>query len=78
MTEGIILEIAKHMVAYVAAPIAGLYAWLGRKLYTRVEKLEENHAELRSKQDLGHYRLDELKDDIARLETKVDKLLEKI
>lgn len=78
MTEGIILEIAKHMVAYIAAPVAGLYAWLGRKLYTRVEKLEETHADLKSKQELGNYRLDELKHDISRLESKVDKLLEKI
>lgn len=75
--EPVLAGIGK-ILGYLAAPIVGLFAWLGKRLYNRLDALETKVNELDKTHAVQQMQLAELKADIQSIDRKLDKILDKL
>lgn len=78
MTEPTLFIALKHLVVYVAAPLLGLFAWIGRRLYKRVDTLEHDLIKIDKEQAVQASQLKDIKDDIHQINKKLDRILDKL
>lgn len=76
--ENDLLHITKELFFILIGPIMGLFAWLGKRLHTRIDKMEDKIIELDKSDAVQYARLNDIKDDIKSLDKKQDKMDMKI
>lgn len=78
MTEPTILAALKTLSGIIIAPILMLFGWLGKRLYNRVDAIEQKVAELDKFQAVQATQLLDIKQDIHNMNIKLDKIIDKL
>lgn len=74
-TTGLIVTI-KHLFTYLIAPIIMLLGWLAKKMHGRIETLERQVREVEKIQAVQDNKLQDIKEDIVKMDSKLDRILE--
>ena len=72
--ENDLLHIIKELFFLLLGPLVGLFAWLGKRLHTRIDKMETQIIELDKSDAIQRTKLEDIKDDIKSLDNKQDKM----
>ena len=59
-------------------PVIGLFAWIGKRLHLRIDKIEHKVVELDKSDAIQRTQLKDIKEDIHNIDKKLDKILDKV
>jgi peptidoglycan hydrolase CwlO-like protein len=83
--ESDLLHILKELFFILIGPIMGLFAWIGKRLHTRIDNMEKEIHILETDSAVQYSRLKDIKEDIQsldkkqdKMDTKIDKILDKV
>lgn len=71
-------ELILKGIGYLIAPILGLFAFIGKRLHTRLDYLEQKVNQLDKTHAVQQAQLADLKEDIESIDKKLDKILDKL
>jgi uncharacterized coiled-coil protein SlyX len=76
--ESDLIHVLKEIFFIVIGPVVGLFAWIGKRLHSRIDKMEDKIIELDKSDAVQYSRLNDIKEDLKSLDKKQDKMDEKI
>lgn len=65
-------------MTFAAAPLMGIFAWIGKRLHRRVDLLEHNINELDKSHAVQQSQLKDIKEDVHQINRKLDKILDRV
>lgn len=85
MTESALLAMLKSIGLVTIGPILALFGWLGKRLHSRLDAVENENralrlllAELDKEHAVQAAQLLDIKTDIANINIKLDKIIDKL
>jgi len=72
------LESMIKVLSYCAGPIIGLFAWLGKRLHNRIDSLEQEQKENKIEITILKTQQLDIKEDIQKMDEKLDKILDRV
>ena len=76
--ESSLLYILKELFFLIVGVIFTFSAWVGRRLYMRVDEMEDKIIELDKSHAVQQAQLTDIKEDIHKIDKKLDKIYDKI
>lgn len=76
--ENDLIHVLKELFYILIGPVVGLFAWVGRRLHNRIDKMSDKIIELDKSDAVQYSRLNDIKEDLKSLDKKQDKMDEKI
>ena len=76
--ESSLLPIIKELFMIAVGPLIGLFAWVGKRLHTRIDKIEQKVVDLDKSDAIQRTQLKDIKEDIHSIDKKLDKILDKV
>lgn len=76
--ESDLIHLLKELFYLIIGPVIGLFAWMSKRLFNRIDKMEKEIHTLETDSAVQYSRLNDIKEDIKSLDTKQDKMDEKL
>lgn len=78
MTEPAVIAALKTLGAYTIGPILALFGWIIKRLFTKIDVLENRVSTLDKEQAVQASKLEDIKKDTRNANKKLDRIIERM